>query len=559
MGAAARKPFRILFLPVNHMESYFYKPRPAYLSVKRDFDQTTPPGGGSPISSPRPRAVLLFLLAANFYFTTGAPAQSPDPQTEPAPAPATIPALFLSDIHLDPYADPAKVAKLNAAPASDWPAILAAPASATQAADSAALQKTCPVRGVDTPNVLWLSSLHALHANAAQAKFVTLSGDLLAHSFDCKFKALLPAAPHADYVAFTEKTIRYIVTGLRESLPGVPIYVAMGNNDSGCTDYQLDATHDEFLSLVSKVVAEALPADLPQADRTAVLTDFAAGGYLSVPLAAVPHTRLIVLDDLFLSATYATCSGKPDPAPAAAQIAWLTAQLAAARQHNERVWVMGHIPPGVNLYATARKFTNVCAGGKPQMFLGSEALAETLAANADIIRLALFGHTHSDEMRLLTPEPDAGAPQLALSQPKGLASEISAEGVPVKVVASITPVNGNRPSFTLAKIDPATATLVDYTVVMASNLTGVATTWSPEYTYSTAYHQTAFDSAALSSLISGFQADPSAKSPASQAYLGSYFPGDTSPILQLAWPQYTCSLNHDSAASFAGCVCPAAQ
>lgn len=486
-----------------------------------------------------PRKAAAALLLASFFSTALLLAQ-----TSAAPAPATIPALFLSDIHLDPYADPAKVSKLNAAPASGWAAILAAPASPTQAADSAALQKACPVRGVDTPNVLWQSSLRALHTDAAHAKFVTLSGDLLAHSFDCKFKTLLPAAPHADYVAFTEKTIRYIVTGLRESLPGVPIYVAMGNNDSGCTDYQLDATHDAFLALAAKIVAEALPADLPQADRAAVLTDFATGGYYNVPLADVPHTRLIVLDDLFLSPTYATCGGKPDPAPATAQIAWLTAQLAAAREHREHVWVMGHIPPGVNLYATARKFTNICAGGKPQMFLGSEALAETIAGNADVIRLALFGHTHSDEMRVLAPEPAASA---------------GAPGVPVKVVASITPVNGNRPTFTLAKIDPATATLVDYTVVMASNLTGIATTWAPEYTYSSAYHQPAFDSAAVSALISGFQADPSAKTAASQAYMGSYFPGDISPILQLAWPQYACSLDRDSAASFAACVCPTAQ
>jgi hypothetical protein len=26
-------------------------------------------------------------------------------------------------------------------------------------------------------------------------------------------------------------------------------------------------------------------------------------------------------------------------------------------------------------------------------------------------------------------------------------------------------------------------------------------------------------------------------------------------ILQLAWPQYACSLNHDSAATFAACAC----
>jgi len=473
---------------------------------------------------------------------------------QPPTAAPTIPALFLSDIHFDPFSDPAKVTKLNAAHAVEWGAIFAARSSPTQTQDSAALQKACPVRGKDTNDVLWQSSLYAIYSHAYAAQFVTLSGDLLAHSFDCKYKTLLPAASHADYLAFAEKTIRYVVTTLQATVSNkVPIYIALGNNDSGCTDYQLDPTHDEFLALTAKIVAEALPANLSASDYEAVVRDFSAGGYFSAPVTALPHTRLIVLDDLFLSTSYATCAGKPDPAPAAAQLAWLEAQLSAARQRKENVWVLGHIPPGVNLYATARAFTNICGGAKPQMFLGSEKLEEILAANSDVIRLVIFGHTHSDEMKLLTTESAvASADTLHLASEM---SETGRPGVPVKIVASITPVNGNRPTFTLATVDPATATLVDYTVVMASNLTGVAATWSPEYTYSTTYHQPAFDSAALSTLITGFQADPAAKSPASHAYLHNYFPGDISAVIQFAWPQYACSMNHDSAADFATCVC----
>jgi sphingomyelin phosphodiesterase acid-like 3 len=448
------------------------------------------------------------------------------------PIPETIPALLLSDIHLDPYADPAKVAKLSAAPAADWHAIFTSPASPTQAADLATLRKACPVRGNDTTNQLFQSSLRAIHRDAAHARFVTISGDLLAHQFDCKYRALLPTATHADYLAFTEKTIRYIVTSLREAVPGIPIYVALGNNDSGCTDYALDPAHDEFLALTAKIVAEAQP----EANRADVLRDFSVGGYYNVPLADVPHARLIVLDDLYASGKYVTCAAKPDPAPAAAQLAWLQTQLTAASVAHEHVWVMSHIPPGVDLY------TNVCGGANAVMFLGSEKLAELLAANAGTVTLALFGHTHSDEMRLLQTSPNS-------------------LGVPLKIVASITPVNGNNPTFTVSRVDPATATLADYTVIMASSpVGGAATTWAPEYTYSTTYHQPAFSSAALTTLITGFQADPSANTPASQAYLRDYFPGDASSVIKFVWPQYACSLNHDSSAAFAACACaPTAQ
>jgi sphingomyelin phosphodiesterase acid-like 3 len=487
------------------------------------------------------RRSLLTLLAACILTTqAGLIAQSPAPSQAAAAVRPPVPALFLSDIHLDPFADPAKVAKLNVSRAADWPAILSAPASPTQAKDFAALQVACPTKGIDTPWVLWQSSLTAIHSDASRARFVTVSGDLLAHSFDCKYKTLVPAAKPADYLAFTEKTVHTIVSTLHAALPGVPVYVAMGNNDSGCGDYTLDAAHDAFLGPVAKVVAEALPA----ADRAPVLRDFAAGGYYNVPLASMPHTRLVVLDDLFFSGKYTTCSGNSDPAPAAAQLAWLTGQFAMARQQHEQVWVMGHIPPGVDVYASAKKSGNACTGGKPQMFLASDALADLLARNADIIRLALFGHTHADEMRLLSPESSSTMP-----------SAQTALGVPLKGIASITPINGNRPSFTLASIDPASATLVDYSVFMASNSTGVGTAWSKEYTYSTTYHRQSFDAAALASLIPALQADHAVKAAASQAYVRNYYPGTSSPALQFVWPQYACSLDHFSAAGFSACAC----
>jgi sphingomyelin phosphodiesterase acid-like 3 len=473
------------------------------------------------------------LLALTLLLTTPLLAQST------THTPTTIPALFLSDIHLDPFADPAKVARLNVSPIAQWPAILTAPVSPTQPQDSAALSKACPTRGVDTPNVLWQSSLHAIHAHAAGVRFVTVSGDLLAHSFDCKYKTLLPAAAHADYLAFTEKTAAYIVTGLRATLPGVPVYIALGNNDSACGDYRLDPAHDDLLARLAPIVADA--AGLPDADRASLLQDFATGGYYSVPLANTPNARLIVLDDIYLSAKYAACSGTPDPAPGLAQLAWLDAQLDTARQRNEHVWVMAHIPPGVDLISTARKLATLCGGEQLQMFLGSESLAELLANYPSTVRLALFGHTHTDEMHLLTSSTDAKP----------------GEGVPLKIVASITPINGNRPTFTVARVNPATAALADYTVFEASNLTGIATTWSAEYTYSTAFHQPAFNAAAVSTLIADFQSDPSAQTSASQSYLRNYFPGagNLAILLQTVWPQYTCSMAHDSAAAFTACAC----
>ncbi|HEV2647529.1 MAG TPA: hypothetical protein VGU46_14320 [Acidobacteriaceae bacterium] len=498
------------------------------------------------------RGVYL-LIAALFTLTAVAPAQTPQ---KPTP---TIPALFLSDIHLDPYADPAKVVKLNASPASEWPAILTSAPSPTQQQDSSALRAACPTRGLDTDTPLFQSALKAIHTQAAHARFATISGDLLAHSFDCKYKHLLPQASPADYVAFTQKTILYILTQLHLALPQTTIYTALGNNDSGCTDYHLDATNDPFLAAVAPTITQAL--QLPKSEQQAILSDLASIGSYNAPLAAIPHTRVIVLDDLFLSREYATCAAKPDPNPAATQLSWLATQLASARSHHEQVWVIGHIPPGVNLYASARKLLSLCSGDAPKEFLASNDLADLLARNSDVIRLALFGHTHFDELRLLTSPlststttPDTPPLDLQMSDPTP--DHARNQGVPLKLVSSITPINTNRPTFTLAKIDPTTATLLDYTVIEASNSTGIGTIWAPSYTYSTAYHQPAFDAASLSNLIAMFAADPTAKTPPSQSYLQNFAPGSpVSALIQLIWPQYTCSLNHTTTAAFTNCAC----
>src|SRR5450756_2728159 len=62
-----------------------------------------------------------------------------------------ITALMLSDVHFDPFHDPAKAQRLMAAPEGAWNGILAEEASAGQAEAFAKLQKTCSAKGMDTP------------------------------------------------------------------------------------------------------------------------------------------------------------------------------------------------------------------------------------------------------------------------------------------------------------------------------------------------------------------------------------------------------------------------
>jgi sphingomyelin phosphodiesterase acid-like 3 len=329
---------------------------------------------------------------------------------------------------------------------------------------------------------------------------------------------------------------------LRATLPGIPIYVARGNNDTPCGDYRLD-TKSDFLLRTGKIIAEGLPPS----HRQPVVKAFAAGGYYSLSMAApMRNTRLIVVNDVFQSPNYRTCSGAADPAAATAEMAWLQDQLEQAQRLGQRVWIMGHIPPGVDPYSTVAKFKNVCAGEAPVTYLSSDKLADLLAKHAGVIRLGIFAHTHMDEMRLL--EPQGG--ELRAS---------SGHGTAIKLVPSISPVDGNKPSFTVARIHGASAVLQDYRVIAASNQTGIGATWSTEYDYAQAYHEAEFSPAAVEKLVAGFEEDRGAKTEASRQYIREYFVGDLSFVLKPFWPQYVCSLANYTAKAYAACVCSAGK
>jgi len=449
---------------------------------------------------------------------------------------------MVSDIHFEPFWDPAKVARLESSPARSWDSILSSAPSADRQQRFDALQDKCHARGVDTPYTLYKSSLSAMRGKAGEVGFVLVGGDLVAHALSCKYSTLFPQASPQAYSAFVEKTLDYVLHELRKALPGVPVYAALGNNDSGCGDYQLDA-NSEFLRASGAAFTEGFPA----AVREEAMLTFRAGGYYSIALPApMEHTRLLVLDDLFMSRKYSTCDGKPDAAASASQIAWLRGELERAREHKEKVWVMGHIPPGIDPFTTILKMRNVCGGRAPDEFLASDDLGKTIGEFGDVVRLAIFAHTHMDEMRLLKPSGSDG-PQSAQA------------GVAVKLVSSISPINGNSPSFTVAQIDPATAVMMDYKVFAASNTTGVDTEWTREYDFAQTFHEPDFSAASLGKLIGEFAADPGVQTEASQSYIRNYYVRDVSAEIKAFWPQYSCALSNLTAESYRSCVCSPAR
>ncbi len=258
--------------------------------------------------------------------------------------------------------------------------------------------------------------------------------------------------------------------------------------------------------------------------------------------------RLIVLEDIFDSVQYAPCSGAEDRSAQTNQIGWLRTQLAKARAEHEQVWFIGHIPPGMDVYASFAKYVfrphEVCSA-KPPPFLANTELADALLDYADVVRLAIFGHTHMDEIRLLHRDSSAN----------GQAADIA-----VKLVPSITPYFGNHPAFMVADIDPHSLVLKDWQTYVSPGPNGSTPPWTLAYRFSTAYHLPEFSAATVQQLADEFAADRNGRDTRASAYRQHFYPGDVGLYalgLAQLWPAYACSVREHDPAAFHECLCPA--
>jgi sphingomyelin phosphodiesterase acid-like 3 len=246
------------------------------------------------------------------------------------------------------------------------------------------------------------------------------------------------------------------------------------------------------------------------------------------------NTRLVVLNDIYMMPDFGSCKATEDRRGEREQLAWLQNELDRAQKKKQRVWVLGHLPPSINAGSSLSGHGSFCSGNRTVRFQDTEALANEMTEHADTITLGIFGHTHMDEFHVLAGKNSA---------------------VPIKVVASLSPVDGNLPSFTVGVIDVASATLADYSVYEASNRTGDGTTWTQEYDFNSAYNEQGFTAASLIDLTSRLRADKEGTGVESRAYQAHFLKGSSGKKLSSSWQGYVCSLDHSASEDFKTCVC----
>lgn len=418
--------------------------------------------------------------------------------------------LSVSDIHFDPFADPTLIAKLEAADVSEWDAILA----------SSSVQ-TFSTYGSDINDALFRSAVAQMQTQIAKPAFVMISGDFLAHGFQKTYQQYATDKSQAAYTAFVTKTIAYVAGTLRKTYPNIRIYPTLGNNDSDCGDYAV-APNGVFLSNFRDVWSPIVGSK--SFDRR-----FPTGGYYHADVPSLQNVRIIALNTNFFSTNYKNpCGTTGGPDPALRQLAWFDAELDLAREEGKRVWLLFHIPPGIDVYDTA-EYGGACPDVETATFWKDEYQQRYLqitARHRKMIAGSFAGHTHQDEFRFATTDF-------------------------IHITPSITPIFGNNPAFEIVDVDRNGA-IRDYTTF---HLPNVATPWAREYSFRDAYTKPRYDTESLTEIASSINSDTATRTQYFN-FMSSGAPKSTADALA-SWRGYWCGFTAMTESVFENCDCGA--
>jgi hypothetical protein len=285
--------------------------------------------------------------------------------------------VLISDIHFNPLADPALVTQLMAADASRWESIFATdPHPAVSQI------------GADTVWPLFASVVTQMQNVEPKPSLIVVTGDILAHKLQDKFASAAKVNDPIAFRNFEKKTVEFVGLELEKASGGVPVVFTLGNNDEDCGDYALQPD-GPFLEDSAETVKT-----LAKVDAKAMAAWSTVGSYvMENPLAS--HRLIIALNTNFWSRRYVNSCGSGDSGPAV--LSWLSDQLQDAKKRGDKVWLVYHIPPGIDGHTSART-KQIVPFWKANY---AESFDKLLDEYRTTIELNLAGHTHLDDFRLV--------------------------------------------------------------------------------------------------------------------------------------------------------------
>lgn len=432
--------------------------------------------------------------------------------------------LLISDIHFDPFADPSLFESLAKEPVSEWGRLLA----------SSSEHGVSQLRS-DSNYVLLESCLRAAAQVCSRPDFILYPGDSLAHDWRARYeKASLRSSRDDEepYREFTRKSIQFLALEFRKHFPNVPVFPALGNEDAFCGDYKIEPA-GKFLTIVADAWLSWLGPDL---NLQSVRASFARGGHYSVRNPSLSKHRIVVVNSVFFSNLYENSCGTGTQDPGGEEMSWLAKVLAEASSAGEQVWLLMHIPVGINDYNTVK---NEEAGSRPVEFwkpIYTRHFLDLILKHRKTVQVVFAGHTQMDDFRIV------GTSEMPL--------------VVNKLVPSISPIFRNNPAFQVYRFDDSTGTISTYQTYYLTNFaTAEKPTrlqdlqWLPEYEFRSAYCQEKLDISAVSSIARGLQTNSSIQNIYMRFYSVSAPPAFDKTML----PAYSCAILHTTLEEFEKC------
>lgn len=401
--------------------------------------------------------------------------------------------LIASDIHFNPFADPTLVADLAAANPRQWEKIL-----------NRSQQTAFSQYGKDTNWWLLQSALDAMRTTLPHPALVMVTGDLLAHGFPQAYRTATHDSDGKYYRAFVLKTVEFIGLELRKRFKS-QILITPGNNDDECGDYDIQAD-GPFLSDTAN-----LARNLARAGDQFTGNWKALGSYTLKP-PAIRGIRILSLNSVFFSnkyqaASFANACSQVDSTAASRTFTWLESNLVLARQAHEKVWLMFHIPPGIDGYSTMVQYRQMSqGGGSSSEELCSKAIVpmwnpawtsrfdSIMQDFQGTITASFAGHNHTDDFRVIHRGESGG--EFVLIDPP------------------ISPIYGQNPAFRVVtfKTDGG---LADQSTYYLTNLKAAGSEtpgkWAQEYDFAAEWQSQQLDAGSLGTIYERIKNDPQAR------------------------------------------------
>jgi predicted phosphodiesterase len=420
--------------------------------------------------------------------------------------------ISISDIHFDPLlsTDSTVAHKIENSDYLHWEKIYA----------SSSDKHISPI-GEETNYNLLASALSQMKLSCPSPDFILFSGDLLAHKFR-KYRTRVFANNERAYRAFVKQTLEFIGWRIHRTFPRAHVVFTLGNNDA-YEDYKLEPNgsflHDT-MNLYFTHYLKGEPAQL-----NAFARPFTTGGDYAFSPTGSSGNRILSLNDIFFSGK----SGSNEYGWR--QLQWLDSQLKAAKIKKQKVWIIFHIPPGVDVWSTLKKghavlfWDSLHKDGDSKTF--EDRFQELIHVYSPEVKGMFAGHTHMDHFRLVSDRNHHWPAY-------------------VHITPAISPEFGNNPGFQVLTYDVQSFSVTDFDTYYYD---GAA--WKEEYDFDAAYRRAPYNASNLAVLYQQLSNDPALRRSFVDYYDVENKRGND--ITDRNWKAYWCGIGELTTGDFNAC------